>query len=320
LTILSSIRIHSHLLTHLKTPVLLEKKTLLSFSIFSFHSSLLHQTPHPPVCRVLDLADFIPSITPLRIISLTKHSAVLNSLTNNSQDGNTSTMSSRTPSIYSDALETPLEDPHQHEEEHSYTNPSIRYHQLHQHATAAVQGDPNTYSTEQNVIDNPAEDDHDNEAVDQNVEPMEEDSEAQVYSVQRQHHSEAATMSVGRREDMDVDEDTQQQGGSSSMQVDSVTQSQDAESGLPSVLVAASTTAASYAQISGSGPTAPITTLPPETRGLPTTEQGTPGAGPKTSAPAVDEKAQSELRRKIMEIQRDPNIKFADKAGMIQAR
>ncbi|KAG0362216.1 hypothetical protein BG005_006355 [Podila minutissima] len=38
----------------------------------------------------------------------------------------------------------------------------------------------------------------------------------------------------------------------------------------------------------------------------------------KPSAPMVDEKAQSELRRKIMEIQRDPNIDFGAKAGMIQ--
>ncbi|KAI1307356.1 hypothetical protein EDD11_004503 [Mortierella claussenii] len=36
------------------------------------------------------------------------------------------------------------------------------------------------------------------------------------------------------------------------------------------------------------------------------------------SVPVVDEKAQSELRRKIMDIQRDPGISFADKAGMIQ--
>lgn len=35
-------------------------------------------------------------------------------------------------------------------------------------------------------------------------------------------------------------------------------------------------------------------------------------------APVVDERAQSELRRKIMDIQRDPTISFADKAGMIQ--
>ncbi|KAG0096867.1 hypothetical protein BGZ93_003879 [Podila epicladia] len=46
------------------------------------------------------------------------------------------------------------------------------------------------------------------------------------------------------------------------------------------------------------------------------------GAGPlttpKSSVPMVDEKAQSELRRKILEIQRDPNIDFGAKAGMIQ--
>ncbi|KAF8952782.1 hypothetical protein BGZ52_003900 [Haplosporangium bisporale] len=38
----------------------------------------------------------------------------------------------------------------------------------------------------------------------------------------------------------------------------------------------------------------------------------------KPSVPIVDEKAQSELRRKIMEIQRDPSIEFGAKAGLIQ--
>ncbi|KAF9121052.1 hypothetical protein BG015_005920, partial [Linnemannia schmuckeri] len=36
------------------------------------------------------------------------------------------------------------------------------------------------------------------------------------------------------------------------------------------------------------------------------------------AAPLVDEKDQAELRRKIMDIQRDPTISFADKASMIQ--
>ncbi|KAF9964227.1 hypothetical protein BGZ70_006762 [Mortierella alpina] len=43
------------------------------------------------------------------------------------------------------------------------------------------------------------------------------------------------------------------------------------------------------------------------------------GTNPVTaSSPPVDEKAQSELRRKIMDIQRNPDIGFADKASMIQ--
>jgi len=42
--------------------------------------------------------------------------------------------------------------------------------------------------------------------------------------------------------------------------------------------------------------------------------------GRTITVPAVDEKAQSELRRKIMDIQRDPTISFADKAGMIQVQ
>ncbi|KAG0033426.1 hypothetical protein BGZ81_008512 [Podila clonocystis] len=46
---------------------------------------------------------------------------------------------------------------------------------------------------------------------------------------------------------------------------------------------------------------------------------GSSSANPRTPvAPVVDEKTQSELRRKIMDIQRDPTISFADKAGMIQ--
>ncbi|KAF9307184.1 hypothetical protein BGZ74_009890 [Mortierella antarctica] len=46
---------------------------------------------------------------------------------------------------------------------------------------------------------------------------------------------------------------------------------------------------------------------------------GSSSSNPRTSvAPVVDERAQSELRRKIMDIQRDPTISFADKAGMIQ--
>lgn len=49
----------------------------------------------------------------------------------------------------------------------------------------------------------------------------------------------------------------------------------------------------------------------------------TSGSGSSTSTkptPIVDEKAQNELRRKIMDIQRDPTISFADKAKMIQVR
>lgn len=45
---------------------------------------------------------------------------------------------------------------------------------------------------------------------------------------------------------------------------------------------------------------------------------GSSVGGRTVTVPMVDEKAQSELRRKIMDIQRDPTISFADKAGMIQ--
>ncbi|KAG0254064.1 hypothetical protein DFQ27_007073 [Actinomortierella ambigua] len=55
-----------------------------------------------------------------------------------------------------------------------------------------------------------------------------------------------------------------------------------------------------------------------------TTTTGSTAGSTSTSAtrpvtvPIIDEKAQSELRRKIMDIQRDPTISFAEKAAMIQ--
>ncbi|KAG0338237.1 hypothetical protein BG004_007300 [Podila humilis] len=71
--------------------------------------------------------------------------------------------------------------------------------------------------------------------------------------------------------------------------------------------------ASSSSTSSGGGGTSTTTTTTTTT-----TPTATTGSGSKSSAPVVDEKAQSELRRKIMEIQRDPNIAFAAKAGMIQ--
>ncbi|KAF9296623.1 hypothetical protein BGZ88_012267 [Linnemannia elongata] len=47
-------------------------------------------------------------------------------------------------------------------------------------------------------------------------------------------------------------------------------------------------------------------------------QAGQPPAARPNAGPLVDEKDQAELRRKIMDIQRDPTISFADKASMIQ--
>ncbi|KAF9205355.1 hypothetical protein BGZ59_000517 [Podila verticillata] len=52
--------------------------------------------------------------------------------------------------------------------------------------------------------------------------------------------------------------------------------------------------------------------------GTSTSGSGSSNSNRTPVAPVVDERAQSELRRKIMDIQRDPTISFADKAGMIQ--
>jgi len=62
--------------------------------------------------------------------------------------------------------------------------------------------------------------------------------------------------------------------------------------------------------------TDPISSLAP----LPATISSatTNPTGRTVSVPVVDEKAQAELRRKIMEIQRDPKISFPEKAGLIQ--
>ncbi|KAF8945090.1 hypothetical protein BGZ47_003275 [Haplosporangium gracile] len=242
-------------------------------------------------------------------------------------------MSSRTPSIYSDALETPLEDLHRHEEEPSRAHTSILHQQRQQqqrlHPTAAAPLDPDADFIEQDVeVDPPEEQGGDDEEGDQDTEPMEEDGGAQVESAQRHQHFRAAAPGGGG-EDMDVDEDHHQQGGSSSMYIDLVTQTQGVAQASTTTSVSA-TTPAQQDQSSGSGSGAirPSTADPPEARGTSPSSSGagaTAGgtaaaSGAKSSTPAVDEKAQSELRRKIMEIQRDPNIKFADKAGMIQAR
>ncbi|KAG0294683.1 hypothetical protein BGZ96_000708 [Linnemannia gamsii] len=239
-------------------------------------------------------------------------------------------MSSRTPSIYSDALETPLEDPHNQEDDLSRAQISIlqqRQQQLRQHPTAVAPLDPNADSAEQDVEvdDPPAEQSGNDDDAGQDTEPMEEDGGAQVESAQRhQHFTTVARGGGGGGDDMDVDEDHQQQGGSSSIQVDSVAQNRGvAQAG-------SAIASAQHDQRVGSGTTAPTSADTPEAGGTSPSSSSSgagvvPGrtgtaSGAKASAPAVDEKAQSELRRKIMEIQRDPNINFVDKAGMIQAR
>ncbi|KAF9919980.1 hypothetical protein FBU30_010294 [Linnemannia zychae] len=152
---------------------------------------------------------------------------------------------------------------------------------------------------EQDVeVDDPAVEGH--IAAESETEPMEED----------QHSSTA-----GRDEDMEVDDDDQQQRGSPSMQVDSVTQSQGGVQSDTSHSLSA-TSSSQYAQNAGSRSTATTATESSGAGGTSTSRAGTSG---KSTVPTVDEKAQSELRRKIMEIQRDTSIKFADKAGMIQA-
>lgn len=233
-------------------------------------------------------------------------------------------MSSRTPSIYSDALETPLGDQHREEEELSRAQTSIRHQQRqqqqHQHPTAAAPADPDADSIEQDVeVDDPPEElSGDDEEGDKDTEPMEEDGGAEVESAQRHQRSIAAARGG---EDMDVDDDHHQQGGSTSMQIDSVTQNQSVAQGSTTTSVSAATSA-QQGQTPGSGTITPATADPPEARGISSSTTGAGGTattpGAKSSTPAVDEKAQSELRRKIMEIQRDPTIKFSDKAGMIQ--
>ncbi|KAF8977655.1 hypothetical protein BGZ46_007226 [Entomortierella lignicola] len=118
------------------------------------------------------------------------------------------------------------------------------------------------------------------------------------------------------RTDMDLDE-VSQVDSDISMQVDSTTvvptisspsnfMSSASISGGPSVggsSTQQSQSESSFQNASGSGSTS---------------NSARTGSAGKTSVPVVDEKAQSELRRKIMDIQRDPSINFADKARLIQ--
>ncbi|KAF9202115.1 hypothetical protein BGZ49_007679 [Haplosporangium sp. Z 27] len=118
------------------------------------------------------------------------------------------------------------------------------------------------------------------------------------------------------RTDMDLDE-VSQVDSDISMQVDSTTvvptisspsnfTSSASISGGPSVggsSTQQSQSESSFQNASGSGSTS---------------NSARTGSAGKTSVPVVDEKAQSELRRKIMDIQRDPSINFADKARLIQ--
>jgi hypothetical protein len=54
------------------------------------------------------------------------------------------------------------------------------------------------------------------------------------------------------------------------------------------------------------------------TSAVSTSRSSVVSAGRVVSVPLVDERAQAELRRKIMEIQRNPKISFPEKAGLIQ--
>ncbi|KAF9102734.1 hypothetical protein BGX27_010867 [Mortierella sp. AM989] len=169
---------------------------------------------------------------------------------------------SRPPSIYSDALDTPLQEP----------------------------------------MDDTAD-----------IHEMEQDSD------QVQGGSTVRDGYHGSRSDMDVDE-APQTGNDASMQVDSTATS----SGSVSTPNAASSSSSSglavgsSAQQSQSGSSSQVNGGSGSASGSGSDSAGTGSAGKTVSVPAVDEKAQSELRRKIMDIQRDPTITFADKAGMIQ--
>ncbi|KAG0357876.1 hypothetical protein BGZ54_000141, partial [Gamsiella multidivaricata] len=94
----------------------------------------------------------------------------------------------------------------------------------------------------------------------------------------------------------------------------------DASAGVNHYTALASTSSSTSVQESSAGGArerAHVTT--PQTEGsLGSNASGIAASGRRVSVPVVDEKAQSELRRKIMDIQRDSTISFTDKAGMIQ--
>ncbi|KAF9170661.1 hypothetical protein BGX21_008506 [Mortierella sp. AD011] len=166
---------------------------------------------------------------------------------------------SRPPSIYSDALDTPLQD----------------------HMNDAA-GSASHQSQDQRTMD------HDN-------------NQGQGGSTVRDHS----------RSDMEVDE-APQIDNDVSMQVDSTTTPS------PGVGSSADPTSSVSNSRPGEGSSVQQSQSRESSSASGSGSSSARTGGKVASVPVVDEQAQSELRRKIMDIQRDPSISFADKAGMIQ--
>ncbi|KAF9991110.1 hypothetical protein BGZ75_004594 [Mortierella antarctica] len=233
-------------------------------------------------------------------------------------------MSSRTPSIYCDALETPPREPM--DEGPSTDSSSLSQLTHSQHTTAAAVLDNDEEPTEQYVL---VEHDGDDEgdlggeeseqfvAVDEGDNDFETDIARQMATVQH----------IPNDNDMDLDEEQQVDTDSPMLLSHAPAAPQAAvlpigvESRLsssgrgdgPRVQAGSSSHMATEPGSSRQGSS---TTAPPVSLMGNTAASGS--TGKTVTVPAVDEKAQSELRRKIMDIQADSTISFADKAGMIQ--
>ncbi|KAG0211153.1 hypothetical protein BGX28_008463 [Mortierella sp. GBA30] len=240
-------------------------------------------------------------------------------------------MSSRPPSIYCDAFETP---PRDIDEGPSNSSSS---HNTHAHAHSY------SHPTAQSQL----EDDGDPLEQDTQVENMDQD-ESEVgeqffggddaedgYGEAEAARQRTVLRTTNDDDSMDVDEEQVVETDASLMDHAPSAGTQDIQSAMTNTTVPCSVAGGSTldrrndTQLSGSN----SVSLSATGSGSNGNGQGSSTAfasasrsesvalvstGKTVTVPTVDEKAQSELRRKIMDIQRDPTISFADKAGMIQ--
>ncbi|KAF8924285.1 hypothetical protein EDD21DRAFT_385938 [Dissophora ornata] len=223
---------------------------------------------------------------------------------------------SRTPSIYSDALDTPLQDPTGDTLDTTLNSDRSSSHPG-SYPTAEHQSDMEAEPIQQDVQ---VEDTNDHgghaDGDDQQLRSARPHSGIDMDVDEDHHHDEDASMQV------DPASGTSHQG-------DSATALPPSSSSSSSQLTSQQTQSASggsrrHSQAGSSSRTAgggwwPLTQVPSSpSSGLGSGSGAAASTSRSVSVPVVDEKAQSELRRKIMDIQRDPAISFAEKASMIQ--
>lgn len=251
---------------------------------------------------------------------------------------------SRTPSVYSDAPEMLDELMEETSDVSTNTTSSTRlcsqrqsqrqqllpYHQDFARPAAMLQLDPDADPIEQDSLldDEPREsdnddDDDDDDDAEQNVDEGSDEIIAEVGALAMSTAGESSAVHAGQME-IDEQPDRLSLSGDMEMQIDHGPLSTTGSSALSSTrsMLQASTVSPERHAVEGrtrvgfpSSASSSNVSFSQSSTAIPATVVST---GRTVSVPVVDEKAQAELRRKIMEIQRDPKISFSEKAGLIQ--